>query len=85
MTLKTQVNKMNDNKPYSEMTLEEKKIDLYLRQKKTLEDFLERNAISKEQFEKSLGDLTEKMGMEQYRSFSFTGENTAEETVDLSR
>ncbi len=76
---------MNDNKPYSEMTLEEKKIDLYLRQKKTLEDFLERNAISKEQFEKSLGDLTEKMGMEQYRSFSFTGENTAEETVDLSR
>lgn len=49
------------------MTPEEKKIDLYLRQKKTLEDFLERNAISKEQFEKSLGDLTEKMGMQNYR------------------
>ena len=39
-------------------------IELYLRQKKTLELFLERNAISKEQFDKSLGDLTVKMGME---------------------
>ena len=59
---------MTDSKPYSEMTPEEKKVDLYLRQKKTLEDFLERKAISKEQFEKSLGDLTEKMGMQQYRN-----------------
>ncbi len=58
---------MTDSKPYSEMTPEEKKVDLYLRQKKTLEDFLERNAISKEQFEKSLGDLTKKMGMQKYR------------------
>ena len=41
-----------------------KRIELYLRQKKTLELFLERNAISKEQFDKSLGDLTVKMGME---------------------
>lgn len=46
---------------------DKKKIELYLRQKKMLEQFLERNAISKEQFEKSLGDLTEKMGMEKYR------------------
>ena len=46
----------------------QKRIDLYLRQKKTLELFLERNAISKEQFDKSLGDLTEKMGMQEYRS-----------------
>ena len=44
-----------------------KEVELYLRQKKMLEQFLERNAISKEQFEKSLGDLTEKMGMEKYR------------------
>lgn len=44
------------------------KIELYLRQKKMLEQFLERNAISKEQFEKSLGDLTEKMGMQEYRN-----------------
>jgi hypothetical protein len=26
--------------------------------------FLEKNAISKEQFDKSLGDLTEKMGIQ---------------------
>ena len=46
---------------------EDKQLELYLRQKKTLELFLERNAISKEQFDKSIGDLTEKMGMEKYR------------------
>ena len=46
----------------------QKTIDLYLRQKKMLEQFLERNAISKEQFEKSLGDLTEKMGMQEFRN-----------------
>ena len=48
-------------------TANQKKVELYLRQKKTLELFLERNAISKEQFDKSLGDLTEKMGMQKYR------------------
>lgn len=42
---------------------EQKKIQLYLEQKKTLEAFLERGAISKAQFDKSLGDLTIKMGM----------------------
>ena len=42
---------------------EQKKIQLYLEQKKTLEAFLERGAISKAQFDKSLGDLTVKMGM----------------------
>lgn len=42
---------------------EQKKIQLYLEQKKTLEAFLERGAISKSQFDKSLGDLTVKMGM----------------------
>lgn len=46
----------------------QKNIGLYLRQKKMLEQFLERNAISKEQFEKSLGDLTEKMGMQGFRN-----------------
>jgi len=38
-------------------------VQLYLEQKKTLEAFLERGAISKAQFDKSLGDLTVKMGM----------------------
>ena len=50
-------------KEYNQMTAEEKKIDLYLRQKKTLDMFLEKNAISRAQYDKSLGDLTEKMGM----------------------
>ena len=45
------------------MTPEEKKKALFLRQKQTLDLFLERNAISKKQYDKSLGDLIEKMGM----------------------
>ena len=48
---------------WEQLSPEEKKKQLYLNQKKTLEDFLERGAISKAQFDKSLGDLTEKMGM----------------------
>lgn len=36
---------------------------LYERQKKMLEAFLERGAISKAQYEKSLHDMTEKMGI----------------------
>ena len=48
---------------WSQLTPEEKKKQLYIKQKKLLDTFLERNAISKMQYEKSLGDLTEKMGM----------------------
>jgi len=47
---------------WSDLTPEEKKRKLYERQKAMLEGFYERNAISKEQYEKSLGDLTMKMG-----------------------
>lgn len=47
------------------LTLEEKKIHLFLEQKKTLELFLERNAISKAQYDKSLGDLITKMGIDE--------------------
>ena len=43
---------------------EQKRLELYLRQKELLEQFRERNAISQEQFNKSLTDLTQKMGME---------------------
>ena len=61
------LDKMTDertmNKDYSSLTPEEKKLDLFLRQKHTLDLFLERNAISKAQYDKSLGDLIEKMGM----------------------
>ena len=44
------------------LTLEQKKRQLYAKQVAMLQGFLERNAISKEQYEKSLHDLTEKMG-----------------------
>ena len=37
---------------------------LYLDQKNTLDIFLENGAITKAQYDKSLGDLTRKMGME---------------------
>ena len=42
---------------------EEKKQQLFLNQKKTLDLFLERGAISQAQYNKSLGDLREKMGV----------------------
>lgn len=48
---------------WEQLSPEDKKKQLYLEQKKTLEAFLVRGAISKAQFDKSLGDLTEKMGM----------------------
>ena len=48
---------------WEQLSPEEKKKQLYLNQKKTLEAFLERGAISKAQYDKSLGDLTEKMGV----------------------
>ena len=49
---------------HEQMTAEEKKRSLYLRQKELLDTFLEHGAISRAQYEKSLGDLTVKMGME---------------------
>ena len=49
--------------PLAQMTPEEKKHYLFLNQKKTLDLFLERGAISQAQYNKSLGDLREKMGV----------------------
>ena len=43
---------------------EEKKKQLFLLQKKTLDTFLDRGAITKAQYDKSLGDLIVKMGIE---------------------
>ena len=45
------------------MTAEEKKQDLYLRQKQLLDTFLENGAISRAQYDKSLGAMTVKMGI----------------------
>ena len=53
---------------WEQISPEQKKIQLYLEQKKTLEAFLERSAISQAQFDKSLGDLTLKMGMSGYKA-----------------
>lgn len=48
---------------WEKLSPEEKKIELFKRQKNLLDTFLEKNAISKAQYDKSLGDLREKMGM----------------------
>jgi len=48
---------------WATLTPEEKKIQLFLNQKKTLDLFLERGAISQAQYDKSLGDLRERKGV----------------------
>ena len=53
-----------NNAGLQQLSPEEKRKQLYIKQKNLLEMFLERGAISKAQFDKSLGDLTEKMGTE---------------------
>ena len=54
---------MDDKKQWETLSAEEKKIELFLRQKHTLDLFLERHAISQAQYDKSLGELRNKMGM----------------------
>ena len=44
-------------------THEEQLVQLYFDQKQTLDLFMERGAISRAQYDKSLGDLTRKMGI----------------------
>lgn len=48
---------------WTKLSPEEKKKQLFLKQKKLLDIFLEKNAISKDQHAKSLTDLRDKMGM----------------------
>lgn len=43
---------------------EQQKLDLFLAQKQTLDLFLENGAITQAQYDKSYGDLKEKMGIE---------------------
>ena len=47
---------------WTELSHEQKNRQLYLKQKVLLETFLEHGTITKAQFDKSLHDLTEKMG-----------------------
>ena len=44
------------------MSSSEQRHELYLKQKALQDTFVEKHAISREQYEKSLHDLTEKMG-----------------------
>ena len=55
---------MMEQSEWEKLSPAEKKKQLYIKQKQLLDLFLEKNAISKAQFDKSLGDLTEKMGMQ---------------------
>ena len=57
-----QINMKTDT-AWSALSYEEKNKQLFLSQKKTLDMFMERGAISKEQHDKSLHDLIEKMGV----------------------
>lgn len=52
-----------DQNEWVKLTQEQKKHQLFQDQKHTLDLFLERGAISKAQYDKSLGDLREKMGV----------------------
>ena len=52
-----------EKKEWAHLSPEEKKQQLFLNQRKTLDLFLERGAISQAQYDKSLGDLREKMGV----------------------
>ena len=47
----------------SSLSREEKKTQLFRKQKELLDTFLEHHAISQEQYNKSLGDLIVKMGI----------------------
>lgn len=51
-----------NNTAWDNMTHEQKNHQLYLKQKQMLDMFLEHGAISQSQHDKSLRDLTEKMG-----------------------
>lgn len=57
--LKDQIAKQQE---WEALSPEQKKKQLFLNQKKLLETFRDRNAISQMQYEKSLGDLRLKMG-----------------------
>ena len=48
---------------WAAMTPAQKKQQLFLNQKDVLDKFLDRHAISQAQYDKSLGDLHEKMGI----------------------
>ena len=57
------MNKENTRTACATLTYDEMNRVLFQKQKELLETFLEKGAISKEQYEESLHDQTEKMGI----------------------
>ena len=53
--------KQNDTDNWDQMSYDEKNRVLYEKQKELLDTFMSHGAISKEQHDKSLADLTERM------------------------
>ena len=56
------IDQLEKQQAWAAMNPEQKKKQLFLNQKELLDKFRERNAISQAQYDKSLGDLREKMG-----------------------
>ena len=54
-----------EQQQWEELTPEQKKRELYLEQKFTLDAFLERHAISQTQYDKSLSILNAQMGIQE--------------------
>ena len=52
-----------DMSAWEALSYREKNHELYRKQKRMLDTFLEHGAISRAQYDKSLGDLSEKMGV----------------------
>lgn len=55
---------ISTNDEWNTLSYKEKNRQLFFKQKKMLETLLEKNAITRAQFDKSLGDLTVKMGID---------------------
>ncbi|MBQ6000208.1 MAG: hypothetical protein IJL15_01595 [Clostridia bacterium] len=53
---------LTESEKWASLSYEEKNHQLFLKQKELLDGFLEHGAISQAQHDKSLHDLTEKMG-----------------------
>ena len=56
---------MEEEKTWDAMDAREKKKALFQKQQALLDTFLDHGAISKAQYDKSLGDLKKKMGFEE--------------------
>lgn len=54
----------NEKNEWKELSPEEKRRQLFFNQKELLDTFLKNGAITRAQYEKSLGDLREKMGIQ---------------------